>query len=53
MTDHHIQRFKDSPLTFKMIRIEGGTFDMGSNDEEAYGDEKHIHAVTLKAWINQ
>ena len=48
MKDHHIQTFKDSPLTFKMIHIEGGTFDMGSNDKEAYGDEKPVHPVTLR-----
>ena len=44
----HIQTFKDSPLTFKMIHIEGGTFDMGSNDEEATSWEKLVHTVTLK-----
>jgi formylglycine-generating enzyme len=47
MTNHHIQTFKDSPLSFKMIHIEGGTFDMGSNDEAAFGDEKLVHPVTV------
>ena len=44
---NHIQTFKDNPLTFKMIAIEGGIFDMGSDDSEAYDDEKPVHKVTL------
>ena len=41
---NHIQTFKDNLLSFKMIAIEGGTFDMGSNE---YNAEKPIHAVSL------
>ncbi|MBR1447220.1 MAG: SUMF1/EgtB/PvdO family nonheme iron enzyme [Prevotella sp.] len=36
-------------VSFKMIRVEGGSFLMGSpdNDSEAYGDEKPQHRLTL------
>ena len=34
-------------VSFKMIKVKGGTFQMGSNDSEAYGDEKPVHNVTL------
>lgn len=30
-----------------MIKVEGGTFMMGSNDAEAWDDEKPVHQVTL------
>ena len=30
-----------------MVYIEGGSFNMGNDDEEAYEDEKPIHKVTL------
>ena len=30
-----------------MVRIEGGTFSMGSTDSEASSDEKPVHSVTL------
>ena len=45
---NHIQTFKDNPLTFTMIHIEGGTFEMGSHDEEVYDDEKHVHSVSIR-----
>ena len=34
-------------VSFKMINVEGGTFQMGSNDSEASSDEKPVHSVTL------
>lgn len=34
-------------VTFKMIGVSGGTFQMGSNDSEASDDEKPVHSVTL------
>ncbi|MCI6822799.1 MAG: SUMF1/EgtB/PvdO family nonheme iron enzyme [Bacteroidales bacterium] len=44
--------FKDEPLTFNvngvsftMMPVKGGTFQMGSNDGD--GDERPIHSVTL------
>lgn len=45
--ENHLQTFKDHPLSFSMIAIEGGTFDMGSEDSEAYDDEKPVHSVSL------
>jgi len=41
--------FKVGDVSFKMIRVEGGRFQMGSpkNDSEAYGNEKPQHWVTL------
>ena len=34
-------------VSFKMVAVEGGTFNMGSNDSEAYINEKPVHSVTL------
>ena len=34
-------------VSFKMIKVKGGTFQMGSNDSEADSDEKPVHSVTL------
>ena len=34
-------------ISFKMVKVEGGTFQMGSNDSDAYSDEKPVHSVTL------
>lgn len=39
--------FTVNGVSFKMIAVEGGTFMMGSNDSEAYSDEKPVHDVTL------
>ena len=33
--------------TFEMVFVEGGSFLMGSEDEEAHGDEKPVHKVEL------
>ncbi len=39
-------------VSFKMIWVEGGRFDMGSPDGEGYGDERPQHEVTLDGyWI--
>ncbi|MDX1908392.1 MAG: formylglycine-generating enzyme family protein [Bacteroidia bacterium] len=32
---------------FQMIRIPGGTFQMGGADDQASGDEKPVHSVTV------
>ena len=46
--------FKNTPAEFTMIVIEGGTFDMGSDDNEAYDDEKPVHKVTLSDyWLGE
>lgn len=34
-------------VQFKMIGVSGGTFQMGSDDNEAEDDEKPVHEVTL------
>ena len=34
-------------VSFKMVAVAGGTFNMGSNDSEAYSSEKPVHSVTL------
>ncbi len=34
-------------VTFKMIRVEAGTFQMGSDASDAYSDEQPVHTVTL------
>jgi formylglycine-generating enzyme len=44
---HHLQTFKDNPFSFTMRHVEGGTFDMGSDDTDAYGYEKPIHSVSV------
>ena len=33
-----------------MIPVEGGTFQMGSNDSDAYSDEQPVHQVTLSSF---
>ena len=37
-------------VSFNMVRVEGGTFQMGSNDSEADSDEKPVHQVTLSTY---
>ena len=34
-------------FTFDMIRVEGGSFQMGGADKEAYDSEKPIHEVQV------
>ncbi|MBK6902342.1 MAG: SUMF1/EgtB/PvdO family nonheme iron enzyme [Saprospirales bacterium] len=34
-------------VTFEMVWVEGGTFMMGSEDKEAYDNEKPVHKVTV------
>ena len=34
-------------VAFNMVKVKGGTFQMGSNDKEAQNDEKPVHRVTL------
>ena len=41
------QTLPGTNITFNMVYVQGGTFQMGSNDSEAYSDEKPIHSVTL------
>jgi len=37
-------------VSFNMVRVDGGTFQMGSNDSEAESDEKPVHQVTLSSY---
>lgn len=39
-------------VSFKMIAVEGGTFQMGATSEQqdAYDDEKPVHSVTLSSY---
>jgi len=37
-------------VSFRMVRVTGGTFQMGSNDSEAYSDEQPVHSVTLSGY---
>lgn len=45
-----IEFWLNDKVSFKMIRVEGGSFQMGSvnNDADAFEDEKPQHRVTLK-----
>ena len=36
---------------FRMIEVEGGTFNMGGYDDQAYGDELPVHEVTLSTFL--
>ena len=54
------QRVNQEPLTnrtftangvnFTMVGVQGGTFQMGSNDGGAYSNQKPIHSVTLSSY---
>ena len=37
-------------VSFTMIPVEGGTFQIGSNDSDAYNDEQPVHQVTLSSF---
>jgi formylglycine-generating enzyme required for sulfatase activity len=37
-------------LSFPMIQVQGGSFDMGSNDPNHYADERPVHKVALKGF---
>ncbi|MBR6647916.1 MAG: SUMF1/EgtB/PvdO family nonheme iron enzyme, partial [Bacteroidaceae bacterium] len=39
--------FNVKGISFEMVAVEGGTFNMGSNDSEAFDLEKPVHSVTL------
>lgn len=41
------QTFTVNGVSFTMKFVEGGTFQMGSNDSDADSDEKPVHSVTL------
>ena len=37
-------------LSFNMIRVEGGTFQMGSDDSDAFDGEKPVHSVMVSSF---
>ena len=44
------QTFTVNGVSFTMKLVEGGTFQMGSNDSEAESDEMPVHNVTLSSY---
>ena len=46
----NIETFTVNGVTFNMVRVDGGTFQMGSNDSEADSDEQPVHQVTLSSY---
>ena len=45
-----VETFTVNGVSFKMVRVEGGTFMMGSKDSDAYSSEKPVHQVTLSSY---
>ena len=43
--------FEIEGIVFRMIEVEGGTFNMGGYDDMAYGDELPVHEVTLSTFL--
>ena len=57
MPEKPVEKFEANGVTFNMIRVEGGTFDMGATPEqgitntmEAYRRETPVHPVTLDSY---
>ena len=50
MADSDKETFTVNDVSFNMVRVEGGTFQMGSNDSEVYEYEKPVHQVTLSTF---
>lgn len=50
LTEKKNKEIKIGKVAFNMIYIEGGTFLMGSEDEEMPGWEKPVHSVTLSSY---
>ena len=44
------QTFTVNGVTFNMIAVEGGTFQMGSSDSDADSNESPVHSVTLSSF---
>lgn len=47
LDEPNVETITVNGVSFKMIRVEGGTFWMGSYEEDAYDNEKPVHQVTL------
>ena len=50
LDEPNVETITVNGVSFKMIRVEGGTFWMGSDEEDAYDDEKPVHQVTLSTF---
>ena len=47
------EAFTVGDVTFRMVKVEGGSFDMGATDEQAdgaYSNEFPVHSVTLSSY---
>jgi formylglycine-generating enzyme required for sulfatase activity len=42
--------FTVNGVSFDMVEVEGGTFLMGSDDEDAYDEEKPVHSETVSSF---
>lgn len=47
LPEHSFTETRLPAVPFDMIFVQGGTFQMGGSDPEAYDDEKPIHRVTV------
>ncbi len=50
----YVKEFTVNGVSFNMIPVEGGTFQMGATSEQgsdAYSDEKPVHSVTLSDFM--
>uniref|UniRef100_UPI00336504C0 formylglycine-generating enzyme family protein n=1 Tax=Haliscomenobacter sp. TaxID=2717303 RepID=UPI00336504C0 len=44
----------DQPFSFQMVEVKGGTFQMGSENEDADSDEKPVHPVKVSDfWMGE
>lgn len=52
MRQQHVRTFTVKGVSFKMIEVEGGTFQMGATSEQQSNqdDEKPVHPVTLDSY---
>ena len=50
LDEPNVETITVNGVSFKMIGVEGGTFWMGSDEEDAYDDEKPVHQVTLSTF---
>ena len=54
-SDNHVQTFKVKGVSFRMVQVDGGTFQMGATSEQGrslvYNHEKPVHNVTLASYM--
>ena len=48
--ESYVQTYTVNGVSFKMIPVEGGTFQMGSDDSDAYSNEQPVHQVTVSSF---